>query len=100
MEHMYILRLGKTEKIVNRRSEIYGACTQNPKLHRFNTDDPPGEKVETDRPVCRTPTGFIFDPVGQTLAAVRRYSEQHGTSLPFMGHSGLENSFPYCQTIQ
>eukprot|EP00957_Ditylum_brightwellii_P172013 13095671-Ditylum_brightwellii.AAC.1 len=100
MERMYILKLGKTEKLVNRRNEIYGACKQNLKHHRFNTDDPPGEKAETDRPVCRTPTGFIFDPVGQTLAAVQRYSKQQGTSLPFTGHSGLENQFPYCQTMQ
>ena len=100
MERMYILKLGKTEKLVNRRSEIYGACKQNPKLHRFNTDDPPGEKVETDRPIRRTPPGFIFDPVGQTLAAVRRYSKQQGTSLPITGQPRLMNYFPYCQTIQ
>eukprot|EP00957_Ditylum_brightwellii_P175983 13400564-Ditylum_brightwellii.AAC.1 len=68
MERMYILKLGKTGKLVNRRSEIYGACKQNLKLHGFNTDDPLGEKVETDRPI---------------LAAVRRYSEQQETSLSF-----------------
>eukprot|EP00957_Ditylum_brightwellii_P123480 9414631-Ditylum_brightwellii.AAC.1 len=100
MERMYILKLGKPKKLVNRRSKIYGACKKNPKLHRFNTDDPMGEKVETYRPVRRTPTGFTFDPVGQTFAAIRRYSEQQGTSLPITGHSGLKNRFPYCQTIK
>eukprot|EP00957_Ditylum_brightwellii_P014993 1130459-Ditylum_brightwellii.AAC.1 len=100
MEHMYILKLGKTGKLVNRRSKIYRACKQNLKLHRFNTDDPPDEKVETDRPIRRTPPGFIFNPVGQTLAAVRRYSKQQGTSLSFTGQPRLMNFFPYCQTIQ
>eukprot|EP00957_Ditylum_brightwellii_P005080 386159-Ditylum_brightwellii.AAC.1 len=100
MERMYILKLGKTEKLGNRRSKFYGACKQNPKLHRFNTDDHRGEKVEMDRPVRRTPNGFTFNPVGQTLAAVQRYSKLQGTSLAFTGHSGFEDRFPYCQTIQ
>eukprot|EP00957_Ditylum_brightwellii_P092680 7057003-Ditylum_brightwellii.AAC.1 len=91
MERMNILKIGKTEKLVNRKSKVYRACKQNPKLHKFNTDDPPSEKVKTDRPVCRTPTKFTFNPVGQTLAAVQKYSKQQGTSLPFTGHSGLEN---------
>ncbi len=49
MERLFILELsvGKKTKLINSRSEIYGACRQNPKLHRFNTDDPTGEKVKT-----------------------------------------------------
>eukprot|EP00957_Ditylum_brightwellii_P185396 14117284-Ditylum_brightwellii.AAC.1 len=31
-----------------------------------------------DQPVHGTSTGFIFNPVGQTLAAVQRYSKQQG----------------------
>eukprot|EP00957_Ditylum_brightwellii_P141826 10805716-Ditylum_brightwellii.AAC.1 len=85
MEHMYILKLGKTAKLVNHRNKIYGECKQNPKLYRFNTDDPPSEKLEMDQPV---------------LAAVQRYYKQQGTPLAFTGHSRLKNQFPYCQTIQ
>ena len=95
MECLFILKLGKKHNLINRRDELYGSCRQNPKLHRFNTDDPPGEKVETDRPIHRTPPGFIFDPVGQTLAAVRRYSKQQRTSLSFTGQPRPMNSFPY-----
>eukprot|EP00957_Ditylum_brightwellii_P038028 2876348-Ditylum_brightwellii.AAC.1 len=46
----------------------------NPKLYRLNTDDPPGEKVEMDLPVRANPLGITFNPVGQTLAALHRYS--------------------------
>eukprot|EP00957_Ditylum_brightwellii_P051964 3941535-Ditylum_brightwellii.AAC.1 len=100
MDRMYILKLGKTTKFVNHRNKIYGACKQNSKLHRFNTYDPMGEKVETDQPPHGTSTVFIFDPVGQTLAAVWRYSKQQGTPLSFTSHSKPENQFLYCQTIQ
>eukprot|EP00957_Ditylum_brightwellii_P202060 15328403-Ditylum_brightwellii.AAC.1 len=53
-----------------------------------------------DQPVRGTPTGIIFDPVGQTLAVVRRYSKQQGTSLAFTGHSRPKNQFSYCQIIK
>ena len=71
MERLYILKLGKTTKLVNHRNELYGACKQNPKLNRFNTDDPPGEKVEMEKPTRVNPLEFTFDPVGQTLACCR-----------------------------
>ena len=48
MECLFIFKLGKSTKLVNRRNELYGACKQNPKLHRFNTDDPLGKKVLTE----------------------------------------------------
>eukprot|EP00957_Ditylum_brightwellii_P096807 7372112-Ditylum_brightwellii.AAC.1 len=100
MECMFILKLGKTAKLFNHRNKIYGACKQNPKLHRFNTDDPLGEKVETDQPVRGTSTRIIVNPVGQMLAAIWRYSKQQGTPLAFTSHSRPKNQFLYCQTIQ
>jgi len=74
MEHLFIFKLSKSTKLVNRRNKLYGVCKQNLKLHRFNTDDPPGDKVEMEKPKRVNPPKFTFNPVGQTLAAVRRYS--------------------------
>ena len=46
MEQLSVFKLTASKKIklVNSRSEIYGACRQNLKIHRFSTDDPLGEK--------------------------------------------------------
>eukprot|EP00957_Ditylum_brightwellii_P139815 10653255-Ditylum_brightwellii.AAC.1 len=69
MEHLFILRPSKTANLVNYRSKIYRAYKQNPKLHRFNTDDPLGEKVKMDQPARAKSTKFTFNPAGQTPAA-------------------------------
>ena len=87
MERLFILKLTASKKIslVNSRSEIYGACRQNPKFHRFSTDDPPGEKVEIN-----------------TNVQVRRpllTANSNVPITPFSNRESLDNPLRYCQTI-
>ena len=85
MERLFILKLGKKHNLINRRDELYGSCRQNPKLHRFNTDDPTGEKVKTNMPVRGNP---VAAPVLRTRLTPS--SSQDSLDL---------HRFPYCQTI-
>ena len=93
MERLFILKLGKKHRLINRRDELYGSCKQNPKLHRFNTDDPPGEKVPTNTPVRGNSAATTQLLDGQTPMQLGN------TPSIFQEPFGIQNQFPYCQTI-
>ena len=93
MERLFILKLGKTKKLINRRDELYGCCKQNPKLHRFNTDDPPGEKVTANTPVRGNSVATPTQPGGQIP------TNSWNSPLIFQNPLWIQNQFPYCQTI-
>ena len=59
MERLFIFKLSKSTKLVNCRNKLYGACKQKPKFHRFNTDDPLGEKVEMEKPTGVNPLDYF-----------------------------------------
>ena len=77
----------KKYSLINSRSEIYGACRQNPKLHRFKTDDPSGEKVLTEI--------NSNVQVRKQLYTANRNVPGTENNVPYFRNNPLQ----YCQTI-